>query len=442
MIHRYTFCAGGSLKLMRVLFAGLVVGLLFPVAVLAADTDNDGVSDDIDSQPLVANPVQLDALFANGGTAIPYVGDFDDSPLAMVLQADGKPVLAGVVGDAKGKYHIALVRYNPDGSLDSSFDGDGKLTPVFGKGQAYATAIAQQPDGKLVVAGMKKSGAVVASLLLRYLPDGSLDTSFGKKGVVTHTIGRASLASSLVLLPDGRLAVAGFTLVGSITKMYVASYKANGSRDRSFGNNGVRVVGIGGRDTYANSLLRQSDGKLVVAGSAPVKYGDHNRIVSFALLRLNEDGSKDKSFGIDGVVTTNASAMQLHTISKITQQQDGKLVAAVGAVSGSSFGIVRYDVDGSLDTSFGNAGIQSTQFDSGWPSGAASVLVLPDGRLVVAGYAWIHLSTGGANCSMALVFYKQDGSLDTAVNGSGKVIIPSSYRYSEAVSMAQQPDGR
>ncbi|HSC75116.1 MAG TPA: delta-60 repeat domain-containing protein, partial [Pseudomonadales bacterium] len=223
----------------------LVVVSTSKIAVADTDTDNDGVPDAIDGQPLTFNPVQADISFADAGTAITPTGDFNDGPMAMVLQSDGKPVLAGITENAKSRRHMMLVRYNANGSLDTSFDGDGKLAAV-GNAQSYATSIIQQPDGKLVVAGVKKSGSFVASVLLRYLPDGLLDTSFGKKGKVVHKIGAGSAASSLVILPDGRFVVAGVTRSGSIIGFYVARYKANGGLDHSFGNNGVRVVRVGG----------------------------------------------------------------------------------------------------------------------------------------------------------------------------------------------------
>ncbi|HSC75101.1 MAG TPA: delta-60 repeat domain-containing protein, partial [Pseudomonadales bacterium] len=188
---------------------------------------------------------------------------------------------------------------------------------------------------------------------------------------------------------------------------------------------------------YAYSLLRQSDGKLVAAGSALVKYDDSSRVESFALLRLNEDGSKDESFGIGGVVTTTLDTRQGHKIYKVIQQLDGKLVVA-GSLPTRGFAVARYNVDGSLDMGFGDFGAKITQMSPGSAFGykdeALSMLSLPDGRLVVGGLA---------GSTMALAVYTPDGALDLTVNGTGQIQgIAWGRSYSEVDAMIQQPDGR
>ncbi|MGH7894039.1 MAG: hypothetical protein ACREQL_05175, partial [Candidatus Binatia bacterium] len=197
----------------------------------------------------------LDGSFGTGGivTRAPPYNDL----LAVVLQADGKIVVAG--GEAASNHpYYALVRYNEDGTLDPSFGTGGSVRTDGGwgnAGSALFNAVAMQPDGKIVTAGVR-SGVIGGGTLLvlaRYNGDGTLDPSFGTGGMVTDAVMPG--ARTVALQPDGKLVAVG--------PWGVARYNADGTLDSTFGTGGVSIGG-GVRDPAGATL--QPDGKLVVVG--------------------------------------------------------------------------------------------------------------------------------------------------------------------------------
>ncbi|MGQ0592156.1 MAG: hypothetical protein ACT4QB_05760 [Gammaproteobacteria bacterium] len=225
----------------------------------------------------------LDASFGAGG----FVVESGILGSALVLQPDGKLVAAGG-GDAPGSGD-QLFRFNPDGTLDTSFGDGGRMGLNFG-GPSDLSALVLQPDGKLVAAGAVDPFFSGDFLLARFNPDGSLDTSFGTGGFVVTDFGRGSRANALVLQADGKL-VAGGQFVGGnfIRQLFiVARYHPDGSLDTSFGGGAVRTR-FGGSLTGLQALALQADGKLVAAGDAFLlsRFSDVLRIldIDFALAR-------------------------------------------------------------------------------------------------------------------------------------------------------------
>jgi uncharacterized delta-60 repeat protein len=196
----------------------------------------------------------LDRSFGRGGKVMTSMGGVGWGASALAIQQDGKLVAAGSSG-----HRFALVRYNANGTLDRSFGRGGKVMTSVGAG-GRASALAIQQDGKLVAAGHSTGGnGFKAGLaLVRYNPNGTLDGSFGQGGKVT-TPSWHSNASALAIQPDGKLVAAGtrgFALV---------RFNPNGTLDRSFGRGGT-VMSIGSGANDADALAIQQDGKLVAAG--------------------------------------------------------------------------------------------------------------------------------------------------------------------------------
>src|SRR6266545_965702 len=341
------------------------------------------------------SPGDLDPTFGVGGVVTTPI--LRGGAQALVLQPDGKLVAAGKGGD-----HFALVRYNPDGSLDTSFGSGGVVTTAIGPYGDAARAVALQPDGKLVAAG--KAGTLIA--LTRYNPDGSLDTGFGVGGKVTTSIAApGSEAYALALQPDGKLVAAGRTWEenqGKIMSMFaLVRYNPNGSRDTSFGSEGLVWWPLYDSSARAFALALQPDGKLGAAGPP-----------NFTLVRYNPDGSLDTSFGVGGRVTTAIeSASEAHALAL---QPDGKLVAA--GKGGNHFALVRYNPNGSLDTSFGSGGVVTTAIGA-YGDGAFALALQPNGKLVAAGYA----SPTKFPDYFAVVRYNPDGSVDRTFGADGIV---------------------
>ena len=333
----------------------------------------------------------LDTSFDTDGKLTTDFGGGGDVASSMVLQSDGKIVVAGY--SAIGvNYDFALARYNTDGSLDTSFGTEGKVTTDFGASDDLASSMILQSDGKIVVAGyafIEANANFVANFALaRYNNNGSLDTSFGTEGKVTTAIGGGGdLASSMVLQSDGKIVVAGYSVIGAITSTHfaLARYNTDGSLDTSFGTEGKLTTDFGASDDPAYSVILQSDGKIVVAG-----YSVIGGNADFALARYNTNGSLDTSFDTDGKLTTAIGASGDGASSMILQS-DGKIVVAgYSAIGGNyDFALARYNTDGSLDTSFDTDGKVTTAI--GFGDVASSMVLQSDGKIVVAGYSY----TGG-----------------------------------------------
>jgi uncharacterized delta-60 repeat protein len=388
-------------------------------------------------QTALAAAGDLDLSFGIGGkVTTDFIGS-DDSVHALVRQPDGKLVAAGSTSTSSNT-DFALARYHPDGSLDSSFGIGGKATTDFAGGFDSASALVLQPDGKLVAAGSSSTGANGVFALARYHSDGSLDSSFGSGGKVTTVFaGGVDSASALVLQPDGKLVVAGFTTGGGGADCALARYNSDGSLDSSFGSGGkVTTNFVAGGTCLAYALVLQPDGKLVSAGWAYTG----GLGTDFALVRYNADGSLDSSFGSGGKVATNfykgfseESSDEAHAL---VLQPDGKLVAA-GSINldlDYHFGLARYNSDGSLDSGFGIGGKVITN-PGGFFEQVSALVLQPDGKLVAAGIA-----AGGTD--FQLVRYNSDGGLDTSFGGGGKVTTDFSGNFDWAYALVLQPDGK
>ncbi|MGH8566377.1 MAG: hypothetical protein ACREXW_20825 [Gammaproteobacteria bacterium] len=256
---------------------------------------------------------------------------------------------------------FALGRYNTDGSLDAGFGSGGLVLTDFGIGQSSsrASALVLQPDGKLVAAGEQfVIGSSCQLALARYNTDGSLDTSFGSDGRVSESERNESRAGAqaLVLQPDGKVVTAGsaeFVFVdgsGLFGIFELFRLETDGSLDTSFGIGGSVISIFGSDPVIAEALVLQSDSKLVVAGGTRECFSDpftECPTSDFVLVRHNPDGSLDTSFGSGGRVLTNFSGrfdFFTNRAQALVQQPDGKLVAAgISRASGDTdFALARY----------------------------------------------------------------------------------------------------
>src|SRR5262249_27398652 len=209
-----------------------------------------------------------DTSFNGTGKVTTAFGSSDDEGDALVLQPDGKLVAAGLSQQGPS-WVFALARYKPNGSLDTSLNGTGKVTPALGSIEDERFVLLRQPDGKLVAAGYSSTGAAPTCdfALARYNPNGSLDTSFGGTGKVrTAIVPGYEEVDQLVLQPDGKLVAAGIANNGTKNDFALARYNPDGSLDTKFGGTGKVTTSIGSGDDAAKALVLQPDGKLVAAG--------------------------------------------------------------------------------------------------------------------------------------------------------------------------------
>ncbi len=381
-----------------------------------------------------AAPGDLDITFGNGkgwvSTGFQQAGQ-PSSAHSMIQQSDGKLVAAGYSRNGRNDDDFALARYNPDGSLDPGFGVGGKVvTDIDSRSGDIAYAVIQQADGKLVAAGSSYNSPLTCFALARYSADGELDTAFGKGGKVVKGFCGASI-QSLIQQADGKLVVAGASQVGSYEDFSVARYNANGTLDTGFGTGGKVSTDINSREDYAYSVIQQADGKLVVAG-----HSDNGSNDDFSLVRYNIDGSLDTAFGAGGKVITAVGSRYDYAYSVI-QQADGKLVVAgyAGNGSNSDVALVRYNTDGTLDSGFGVNGKVTTAIGAGNDE-AYSIIQKADGKLLVVGRAY-----GVSNYDVTLIGYNTDGSLDTLFGTGGKVVTAIGSSNDWAYSVVEQTDG-
>ena len=372
--------------------------------------------------------------FGHGGKATtPRTGASYEFASALVLQPDGKLVVAGCHCPPPGQdSSLELARFGENGRLDPSFGSDGTVRAAIGAG-AGTWALVRQRDGKLVAAASSGKGSHSRFALTRYDQNGRLDASFGTGGVVTTAIGKSSAAEALLLQPDGKLVAAGSSGKGAESRFAVARYDEDGRLDGSFGNGGTVTTAIG-NGAAALAVLLQPDGKLVVAGSSGS--GAHSM---FALARYDRNGRLDRGFGDAGTVTT---ASWSHAVAQaLLLEPDGALVAAGrgGRLHDFRFALARYDPRGRLDRSFGSGGVVTTRI--GDSAGAAALVRRPDGTLVVAGSAFYGQDIYSGYDTFAVAGYDRNGRVDPGF-GEGGTATTAIGKQSGAAALVLLPDGR
>ena len=322
----------------------------------------------------------LDNTFGVGGKLVTDFAGGDDQSFSVTMQTDGKILTAGYSYNGTN-YDFALVRYNTDGSLDNTFGVGGMLTTAIGATADIGYSVTVQSDGKILVAGYSVDGLDKDFALVRYDSDGTLDTSFSVDGKLTTDFGsNEDIGYSVTVQTDGKILVAGESKNGSFSDFALARYNSDGSLDNTFGVGGMLTTAIGSGPEIGQSVTVQPDGKILVAGRS---YNGSD--LDFALVRYNSDGSLDTSFNGDGMLTTDFGS-GIDVGFSVTLQTDGKILVAGYSSNGANtdFSLARYNSDGSLDTSFDGDGILTTAIGSGDDAGL-SVILQPDGKILVAG---------------------------------------------------------
>jgi uncharacterized delta-60 repeat protein len=410
----------------------------------------------------VAAPGELDPTFGDGGRARVTVLDEFGYPLypefyALAEQDDGKLLLAGweYISNPQGyaSTDVVVVRLNADGSVDTSFDGDGWISidvvpNEFGGSEDAAFAIAVQPDGKILIAGDTidyNNTSQRDMLIARLNPDGSPDTTFGTDGVVIHDTGGSSTdrATGIVRQASGSLVIAGNTDRNGEQDVIFARFDANGVLDATFGTDGETLVSFGPFSTESVAALAQdSNGALVAVGEGP---GGAFQ-TTLAAYRLTADGDLDTSFDTDGLAVVNFGDNYTYGYS-LDVRSDNKLVLLGTTWTGIDYlpALALLNADGSLDTGFGGDGRITPDLnpDSTWDY-AYGVVVEPDNKVVFAGGFQPDDWNFAADLFVARV--NADGSSDTSFGDGGVAIAdfgtPGDVSRSEANLLLRQSDGR
>lgn len=424
MLKRSSGRAVTSSAFLVVLFSWRHVRFLLAIVLAALLLLNTSIS------RVLAADGDLDPTFGNGGKITTAFSNYFDFTSSIAIQTDGKIVAAGTAGTDFG-----IARYNPDGSLDSTFGTGGKVTASF----FQASAVVIQTDGKIVAVGHAATTKIEFALA-RYNQNGSLDSTFGTGGKVTTSFFRDDEAFAATIQPDGKIVVAGSSFTETSRDIALARYNTDGTLDATFGNGGKVTTDFFGNLDEAFGVALQSDGKIVVGGIArrtingPLRYND-----AFGVVRYNTDGSLDSTFGTGGKVATDffdrnddAFAMAI--------QSNGKIVVAGTAMQDTynKFALARYNSDGSLDTTFGNGGKTVTDFGVFTSSQISDILIRPDGKIIAAGQSF----DPATRLNFALARYNPDGSLDNSFGTAGKTTTDFFGQDDAAIAIAAQPDGK
>jgi type II secretion system protein G len=300
--------------------------------------------------PAQAAP-RLDASFGRDGRVAVELG-VNNSANAIALQPDGKIVVAGSVNPGEAR-NFSLLRFNQDGSLDTSFNGEGALITSVSLGDDEALALGILADGRIVAGGYSFNGKNRDFALVCYFADGRLDKGFGRNGVVlTPVSGGDDEISALVISADNKIVVAGNVSGTAGTVAVAARYLADGELDSSFGERGVSLIGVG-EVSRAEGIVLRDEGGVVLSGT----FRTGNR-TSLMLVGLDSHGLLDNSFGQNGVAVP-AGTLPLSEGYRLAVDSEGLLyvAGAVGAPGKRDSALFRFFSNGSPDPDFGRTGV-------------------------------------------------------------------------------------
>ncbi len=327
------------------------------------------------------------------------------------------------------------------GTLDGHFGTAGFRAIDAGGTDDSAAAMAFQSDGKIVLAGWTRNPGnanPTGLLLTRINADGSRDPSFGNNGIVqTDVLGSGGEATSMVVQSDDRIVVAGSVTVNGNTNFVLARYLPDGALDSSFGNNGIGTFDVARDKDVLLDVGLEPDGSIVAAGFSQIQGNSYP-----ILLGLQPDGQLDPDFGTSGVVLTDYSSLGRNNarVNGMEILSDGSIITAGSAWSSitptdQAFAIARYFPDGSLDTRF-HGGKFVTDFGPGIDL-ATDVAVMPDGRVVIAGTAQFP-----QGFQLALARFMPDGSFDPTLGFNGQAAVALGTMSGAAEEVTVQPDGK
>ena len=373
----------------------------------------------------------------------------------IVLQPDGKIIVVGfaydfyydATNDTYNYYDIAITRLNTDGSLDNTFNGNGKklidlanytrVSGITNISADFAYSAAVKSNGKIIIAGYTgfataTNGSNDDAVIIQLNSNGSFDNNFNTDGInIIHQSERDAAIVDVAIQPDDKIVMSGYTVAKSdnLFDLLAIRVNANGTLDNNFNGDGIANFDGGSPEEYGYSVVLQSDNKIVMNGREYLEDGTRG----FVLARLNEDGSLDNTFGGgDGVQTYSQPNELNYGSAGLALQTNGKIIVAGGfysdnSLSGSDFEVLRFNADGSLDKRFGIGGRSLIDFGN-WVNGvydfAIPCALQPNGKIIVAGYT----NNGTGSYSLAATRLIASG---TAVTLSGPSDVTADVGASE-----------
>ena len=353
------------------------------------------------------------------------LGDFSPFETALAVQPDGKIITAS----GAGWHHTEIVRTDREGRLDYTFGNKGRV-PI-DDSRSY-NDIELLPDGKILVATSANNplDSKLDSLLVRLNPDGSLDTTFGTLGKVYVNCGDSETTCDLAVDDEGRILVSGSYCDLQANKWLFFVFRCNpdGTLDTSFGEQGIVKATYSSQSSMASSMALLSDGRIAVGGYVGSAWADVGRQAVVAC--FTEDGQLDASFGDAGKVILPAHSYYGERVNSLIALDDGRIVGGVGARF--EFSLFRLQADGQIDSTFGNAGRTYTTFGSGVESRLEGLTLDEAGRIIAVGTAMQdaaavrYTANGVVDSSFGLSVEdigKTDCANSVAISPEGKIII-------------------
>lgn len=380
----------------------------------------------------------LDTTFNSTGVVLASINkNKSNRPCTVKIQTDGKIVLSGT-SYLTYNNDIAILRFNTNGTLDTTFNETGKVTSgILANGSDDLGKLAVQSDGKILATGYTTTYNLS---VVRYNANGSLDTSFNNKGIVTDNFAHPYYtnqpsATAVLSQTNGKVLLIGNYLGNSNTgEIFIRRYNANGSIDNTFGNSGTASLNINSNWTYSNSATLQSDGKIVITGVS--RFDTTNNVVT--LIRYNSTGTLDTTFNGTGFLNTSISANSEG--NTIAVQPDGKILVGGWVTNGANKDLllIRYNSNGSLDNTFNGTGMITQGLGNG-DDVILKIALQSDGKIAVLS-SYVNASS---SVKLALLRYQSNGSLDTSFNSTGKLLTTySGSLYLDSNDMVLDPLNR
>ncbi len=335
-----------------------------------------------------------------------------NTALKILVQDDDKIIILGYTGYMGNEHLNHIIRLLPDGTYDSSFGTNGKLTFQLGTGSSEVSDMALQSDGKIVVVGTDFSENTYNIAIARFSTDGNFDQSFGTNGIEITDLGQQETGTSVMVQDDGKIVVAGYISYGGDNNMdaFVYRYNQDGSTDWSF-SAGHIVVDINNNSYDLPKGIVMHNNKILFCSVVHANsYRDYDGV---ALIQLNMDGSFDTNFGVNGIslfdgLTISDGLSFVSPITDIAITPDNKIVAScyINGIAGNDFAVFRFNANGIPDNSFGNYGLVVT--DMPGSNIVYSIAVQSDGKILAGGSA-----LANSNYNSCLIRYMTNGDLDT-----------------------------
>lgn len=401
----------------------------------------------------LAQSGSLDITFGKNGKVLQSFGASNKCNTVTVLKS-GKLLAAGKTSLA-GYHTVALMRFYSDGKLDSSFGNYGQVAlTIYPNDQTECLKVLELDNGKILALvdeqGVGDNNYAYNVVVVRFEPDGKIDSSFGKNGFVKTELGYNESCRDMQIDSNGRIVLAGrqieFKGTSSIN-ILLLRYGSNGSRDSTFGRGGIVITNINGNKTYeeANSMVLQSDGKIIIGGK--IYSRDYSMPdAKFLLVRFLENGSIDSSFGSNGLTITQFSSND-DIINSISLMSNGNIIAAGTSYAQgdapyyyqySGIALAQYLPNGQPYTFFGKKGKLILQRTSTNTEGRV-VLVQPDSKIIIACMQYKRNYKEAGNFLVMRLF--KTGIIDSSFGNDGLAVADFGSRE-DALSAVLQADGK